>query len=114
MSATRKPFPPPPPAAFTATGKPICSDAIFSASSASATGSVVPGTIGTPAACISSRARVLEPIASIALAGGPMKTMPASAQAWAKAAFSARKPYPGWIASAPERAATSRIFSTLR
>src|SRR5947209_1229351 len=28
--------------------------------------SVVPGTIGTPAACISSRARVLEPIASIA------------------------------------------------
>ena len=37
------------------------------------TGSVVPGTIGTPASFISSRARVLEPIASIALAGGPMK-----------------------------------------
>ena len=40
-----------------------------------------PGTIGTPASCISSRARVLEPIASIALAGGPMKTMPASSHA---------------------------------
>ena len=36
------------------------------------TGSVVPGTIGTPAFAISSRARVLEPIASIADAGGPM------------------------------------------
>ena len=42
------------------------------------TGSVVPGTIGTPAACISSRARVFEPIASIAAAGGPMNVMPAS------------------------------------
>ena len=57
-----------------------------------ATGSVVPGTIGTPAAFISSRARVFEPIASIALAGGPMKTMPASSQACANGAFSARKP----------------------
>ena len=73
-------MPPPPPAALTATGKPISPLAIFSASFAVATGSVVPGTIGTPAACISSRARVFEPIASIALAGGPMKTMPASAQ----------------------------------
>ena len=27
--------------------------------------------------------------------GGPMKTMPASMQAWAKSAFSERKPYPG-------------------
>jgi hypothetical protein len=79
-----------------------------------ATGSVVPGTIGTPASRISSRARVLEPIASIALAGGPMKTTPASTHACAKPAFSARKPYPGWTASAPERAATSRIFSIAR
>ena len=46
-----------------------------------ATGSVVPGTIGTPAACISSRARVFEPIASIALAGGPMNTTSASSHA---------------------------------
>jgi hypothetical protein len=56
------------------------------------TGSVVPGTIGTPPPRISSRARVLEPIASIALAGGPMKTIPASSQAVANGAFSARKP----------------------
>ena len=85
-------MPPPPPAALTATGKPISSLAIFSASATVATGSVVPGTIGTPAACISSRARVFEPIASIALAGGPMKTIPASSQACANGAFSARKP----------------------
>ena len=62
-------MPPPPPAALTATGKPISSLAIRSASATVATASVVPGTIGTPAACISSRAFVFEPIASIALAG---------------------------------------------
>ena len=65
---------------------------ILRASSTVSTGSVVPGTIGTPASCISSRARVFEPIASIALAGGPMNVMPASSQAWANGAFSARKP----------------------
>ena len=62
------------------------------ASSTVSTGSVVPGTIGTPAARISSRARVLEPIASIADAGGPMNVTPASSSRAAKAAFSARKP----------------------
>ena len=92
VSATRKPLPPPPPAALTATGKPISSLAMRSASATVATASVVPGTIGTPAACISSRARVFEPIASIALAGGPMNTIPASSQACANGAFSARKP----------------------
>ena len=50
--------------------------AIFAAACTSGTGSVTPGTIGTPAFCISSRARVLEPIASIADAGGPMKVDP--------------------------------------
>ena len=60
--------------------------------SSDSTGSVVPGTIGTPAAFISSRAFVLEPIASIAFGGGPMNTIPAFSQAFAKAAFSARKP----------------------
>ena len=85
-------MPPPPPAALTATGKPMSSAMILRASSTVSTGSVVPGTIGTPAAFISSRARVLEPIASIALAGGPMKVMPASSHALANGAFSARKP----------------------
>ena len=56
------------------------------------TGSVTPGTIGTPASCISSRALVLDPIASIALAGGPIKVMPLSSSVRANSAFSARKP----------------------
>jgi hypothetical protein len=55
-------------------------------------GLVVPGTIGTPAFFMISRAFVLEPIASIAAGGGPMNTSPAFSQAFAKAAFSARKP----------------------
>jgi hypothetical protein len=37
-------------------------------------------------------APALSPIAAMASAGGPMKTRPASVQAWAKAAFSLRKP----------------------
>jgi hypothetical protein len=91
-SATRKPLPPPPPAALTATGKPMSVLEILRAVSTSGTGSVVPGTIGTPAACMSSRARVLEPIASIADDGGPMKTMPSSSRRRTNGAFSARKP----------------------
>ena len=59
---------------------------------ASRRASVVPGTIGHARLFISSRARVFEPIASIALAGGPMNTIPASSHAFAKGAFSARKP----------------------
>jgi hypothetical protein len=39
-----------------------------------------------------SRDFVFEPIASIALAGGPMNTTPAFSQASAKPGFSARKP----------------------
>jgi hypothetical protein len=38
------------------------------------------------------RDSIFEPIASIASAGGPIQTMPASSQARANAAFSARKP----------------------
>ena len=53
---------------------------------------IVPGTIGTPASAMSSRARVLDPMASIASAGGPMNVIPASSQARAKPAFSARNP----------------------
>ena len=75
---------------------------------------MVPGTIGTPAFSISSRALVLEPIASIALDGGPMNTVPVSSSALAKAAFSARKPYPGWTAWRPDFSITSRILSMLR
>ena len=66
--------------------------AIGRAAATSATGSVTPGTIGTPAASISARARTLEPMASMASGGGPIQTMPASASARANPAFSARKP----------------------
>src|SRR3954467_10088772 len=71
------------------------SSAILPAASTSSTGSVVPGTIGPPASCISSRARVLEPIASMASAGGPMNVTPASSQARGKAPLSARQAIPG-------------------
>ena len=42
---------------------------------------------------------------------GPIHTRPAAMTARAKSAFSARNPYPGCTASAPERRATPRIFS---
>jgi hypothetical protein len=50
----------------------------------------------------------LSPIALIALGGGPIHAMPESMTSWAKSAFSARNPKPGWIASAPpDRAAAT-------
>ena len=61
-------------------------------SSAEPTGSVCPGMIGTPAACIRARATVLWPISSIASGGGPIQTRPADSTARANSAFSARKP----------------------
>src|ERR1041385_833719 len=65
------------------------------------TGSVSPGTTGTPAACMRCRDSVFDPMASIDSGDGPMKVSPASAQARATAAFSAGKPYPGWVAGGP-------------
>ncbi len=107
------PLPPPPAAALIATGYPI-SAAIRAASSALSTGSVTPGTIGTPAAAITCRALVFDAMASIASGGGPMKVTPAAAQARANPEFSARNPKPGWMASAPARVATSTITSPCR
>jgi hypothetical protein len=43
-----------------------------------------------------------------------MKVSPASSQAAANSAFSARNPYPGWIAAAPDLRAASTIFGTAR
>ena len=51
-----------------------------------------PGVRGMPARSAAARARVLEPSSRMAEAGGPMKVMPAAAQASAKSAFSERKP----------------------
>ena len=61
-------------------------------SSNDSTGLVRPGTTGTPAACIRCRDSVFDPIASIDSGDGPMNVIPASRQARANAAFSARKP----------------------
>ena len=89
--ATLSPRPPPPYAALMATGRPN-SSAKASTASASATGSAVPGTSGAPTRWAMCRACTLSPSASIAAGGGPIQISPASITAWAKAAFSARKP----------------------
>ncbi len=85
------PLPPPPAEGLSSTGMPI-SRAAAASSASSRPLPEEPGTTGTPAARTVSLARILSPISSMASAGGPMKTSPASAQARAKAAFSARKP----------------------
>jgi hypothetical protein len=74
-----------------ASGQPSSSPS-FTTSAAEVTASVVPGTIGTPAARMVSRAATFEPIASIASGGGPIHVRPACAHARAKPAFSARNP----------------------
>jgi hypothetical protein len=66
--------------------------ATFAASAASASGSTVPGTTGTPASRMRRRALVLSPMASIAEAGGPRKMSPAFCTASANSARSERKP----------------------
>ncbi len=87
----RMPLPPPPADGLSSTGVPISRAASMSWASVRPL-PLLPGTIGTPAAETVSLARILSPISSIAPAGGPMKTSPASWQARAKPAFSARKP----------------------
>ena len=90
-STSRMPLPPPPAAALSMTGKPICTAAETISSSLSIV-PCEPGTTGTPAAIMRLRASTLSPMASIASGEGPMNTRPASAQAWAKCARSERKP----------------------
>ncbi|GFN06091.1 hypothetical protein Smic_46470 [Streptomyces microflavus] len=78
----RIPRPPPPDAAFSSNGR----------SSSLAVAGSTGASSGTPAPPISSLARVLEAISSMALTGGPTHVSPASWTAAAKAAFSERKP----------------------
>src|SRR5688572_3484705 len=111
--ATRMPLPPPPAAALMITGKPI-DRANSSASSTSSTGPGVPGTIGTPTAVIALRAAALSPMTRICSAVGPMKVMFEASQISANSAFSARNPYPGWIASAPVISAAAMMRGILR
>ena len=92
VRTTRIPLPPPPADGLEQHRDSRSARASAATSSASSAAAAMPGTTGTPACVISSRARTLSPIASIASGGGPMKTMPASRQARANAAFSDRKP----------------------
>ena len=55
----------------------------------------------------------LFPIIWIESAEGPMKTSPLSLAIWAKRAFSARKPYPGWMASAPVISAAAMMAGSV-
>jgi hypothetical protein len=96
-----------------ATGRP-CRATNASTSSTPLTGPSVPGASGAPTSCAIRRAATLSPSASMAAGGGPIQVSPASMTARAKAAFSARNPYPGCTASAPASAARLRIFSMLR
>ena len=70
--------------------------------------------MGTPASLALRRARVFSPISSMASGGGPMKVTPASRQARANFAFSLKKPYPGWMASAEVLRTAARTFSIER
>ncbi len=101
LRTTRIPRPPPPAAAFTSNGNP--------------SSSAVPSwTTGTPAARAIRFAASLSPPRRRAFAGGPTQIRPASTTAWAKSGLSARKPYPGWIASAPASAAARRCSAISR
>ena len=52
----------------------------------------VPGTGATPALTAAARLLILSPMVPMASGGGPTQTAPAAMTAWAKPAFSARKP----------------------
>ena len=57
-----------------------------------ASGRSPPGTTGMPAAVIVLRASILSPRSAMARESGPTNAIPASSQAFANAAFSARNP----------------------
>ena len=73
------------------TGYPM-SAAIFCPSRTERTGSTTPGSIGSPASCMSRRAVALLPMSCITDGGGPMKVSPADSQISAKSGSSERKP----------------------
>ena len=90
----RIPFPPPPEEALIMTGKPI-SFAMASPSSAVYTGSLLPGTTGTPACIMVFLASDLFPMRLMISADGPIKVMLHCWQSFAKRAFSDKNPNPG-------------------
>ena len=56
----------------------------------------------------------MSPINRMLAAEGPMKAIPHCSQTSAKCGFSARKPYPGWMAWAPLTSAELMIRSSFR
>ena len=70
--------------------------------------------MATPAFRTISRAADLLPIFSMASGEGPMKLMPQSRHTSAKWGFSARNPYPGWMASTPSSSAVLMMLGMLR
>ena len=112
-STTRIPRPPPPQLAFTISGKPT-SCAWRRASAGSCASAPVAGIVGTPARAASARAATLLPRRSMTRRGGPIQAIPSRTQASASSGFSARNPYPGWIASTPASRATRMISSMPR
>ncbi len=62
------------------------------ASSASPTSPMCPGTVDTPASAAMRLEVILSPILSIAPTGGPTKATPSASSARAKRGFSDRKP----------------------
>jgi hypothetical protein len=75
---------------------------------------VIEGRVGTPASRIRSFDPIFDPMASMADAGGPTQVRPAPTTALAKSPDSDRNPYPGWTASAEDRAAAASIRSMRR
>ncbi len=102
------PRPPPPAVAFTITGKPIRSTTAEASFTSSALTSM-PVNMGRPAFCMAARAVSLSPIKRMSADVGPIKTTPHFSHTLANSPFSARKPYPGWIASALVISAALRI-----
>ena len=80
----------------------------------------VDGDVRTPAgfreayATMVRRAAALSPICRICAGVGPMKVSSLFSQISENSAFSARKPYPGWMASAPLISAAAMMRGMLR
>ena len=78
---------------------------------------IIPGTtdpLGSVEELLALGESIGYPLLIKASAGGPIHTSPASSTARANDAFSARKPYPGWMACAPARSAVSTSVSIRR
>ena len=80
----------------------------------SLTPSGVPSITGTPAFFIRAFEVILSPIWWITSPVGPISLIPFFSHASPNLGFSAKNPYPGWIASAPDSSAISMIFSIFK